>query len=36
MIIGGWAGDEMDFDAEIGAGFAEGGVRCFGDDPTVY
>ena len=33
----GWgrAGDEVDFDAEVGAGFAEGSVGCFGDDPVV-
>lgn len=32
MIGGGGAGDEVDFDFEVGACFAEGSVGGFGDD----
>ena len=38
MYFVGWgfAGDEVDFDAEIFAGFAEGCVGCLGEDPIKY
>ena len=32
---GGVDGDVMDLDAEVGAGFVEGGVDCNGDHPVV-
>lgn len=32
-VGGGRAGDEVGFDFEVGAGFAEGGVGGFGEDP---
>lgn len=35
LVAGGWAGDEVDFYAEVGAGFAECGVSCFGENPVV-
>ena len=36
LVLGGWAGYQVDFDAKIRAGFAEGSMGCFGDDPVVY
>lgn len=35
LVLGGWAGDQMDFDAEIGSSLAKGGVSCFGNDPVT-
>ena len=34
-IAGGRAGDEVHADLEVGAGFAEGGVGGFGEDPGM-
>ena len=36
MHLVGWsgAGDEVDFDAEVGARFPEGCVCCFWEDPA--
>ena len=34
-VGGAGTGDEMGFDFEVGAGFAEGGVSCFGEDPVT-
>lgn len=36
LVVGAWAGDEVNFDAEVGASFAEGGVGCIWEDPVFY